>query len=162
MPVIKIETNINADRDIVFDLSRSIDLHKISTNQTKEEAIGGVTSGLIENGQYVTWRARHFGVYQKLTSKITEFKKPDYFIDEMLKGAFKSFKHEHHFIDKEGQTLMIDVFEYKSPFGLAGIIADKLFLINYMRKLLKTRNETIKDFAESDKWKEVLKKNNEG
>ena len=162
MPVIKIETNINADRDIVFDLSRSIDLHKISTNQTKEEAIGGVTSGLIENGQYVTWRARHFGVYQKLTSKITEFKKPDYYIDEMLKGAFKSFKHEHHFIDKEGQTLMIDVFEYKSPFGLAGIIADKLFLINYMRKLLKTRNETIKDFAESDKWKEVLKKNNEG
>jgi len=162
MPVIKIETNINADRDIVFDLSRSIDLHKISTNQTKEEAIGGVTSGLIENGQYVTWRARHFGVYQKLTSKITEFKKPDYFIDEMLKGAFKSFKHEHHFIDKEGQTLMIDVFEYKSPFGLAGIIADKLFLINYMRKLLKTRNQTIKDFAESDKWKEVLKKNNEG
>ena len=54
MPKIKLETEINAPQKIVFDLSRSIDLHKISTKETNEEAIAGVTSGLIGENQSVT------------------------------------------------------------------------------------------------------------
>ena len=157
MPKIRIETKIKSNKNIVFDLSRSIDLHKISTKQTNEEAIAGVTSGLINLNESVTWRAKHFGIYQKLTSKITEFKKPDYFVDEMEKGIFKKFKHEHIFKEKNGETLMIDIFDYVSPLGILGKIADQLFLKNYMRKLLEKRNNTIKEFAESDQWKEVIK-----
>ena len=157
MPKIRIETKIKSNKNIVFDLSRSIDLHKISTKQTNEEAIAGVTSGLINLNESVTWRAKHFGIYQKLTSKITEFKKPDYFVDEMEKGIFKKFKHEHIFKEKNGETLKIDIFDYVSPQGILGKIADQLFLKNYMRKLLEKRNNTIKEFAESDQWKEVIK-----
>jgi hypothetical protein len=51
MPVINLHTQINAPIGIVFDLSRSIDLHKISTAHTNEEAIAGVTSGLIGMGE---------------------------------------------------------------------------------------------------------------
>ena len=156
MPTIKIQMRINAPKQIVFDLSRSIDLHKISTQHTQEEAIAGVTSGLIKKGESVTWRARHFGIYQKLTSKITEFEPYDYFVDEMVSGAFRGFKHEHIFEEQEGQTLMTDVFDYKSPLGILGKIADTMFLESYMRRLLEKRNETIKEFAESDRWKEVL------
>lgn len=155
MPRIRLETEINAPRNIVFDLSRSIDLHKISTKQTNEEAIAGVTSGLIGENQTVTWRAKHFGVYQTLTSKITEFKMPDYFVDEMEKGIFKRFKHKHIFEESKGKTLMIDIFNYESPLGVLGKIADILFLEKYMKALLEIRNETIKEFAESDKWKKV-------
>lgn len=157
MPKIKLETEINAPQKIVFDLSRSIDLHKISTKETNEEAIAGVTSGLIGKNQSVTWRAKHFGIYQNLTSKITEFKFPDYFVDEMEKGIFKRFRHEHLFKEFENKTIMVDVFDYESPLGILGKIADKLFLEKYMKSLLEKRNETIKDFAESDKWRKVLK-----
>lgn len=97
MPILNITTKIKAPIEIVFDLSRSIDLHKISTKHTKEEAIAGKTSGLICKNESVTWRAKHFGIYQTLSSKITAFKKPHYFIDEMQQGIFKSFKHEHIF-----------------------------------------------------------------
>jgi ligand-binding SRPBCC domain-containing protein len=157
MPKIKLETEINAPQKIVFDLSRSIDLHKISTKETNEETIAGVTSGLIGKNQSVTWRAKHFGIYQNLTSKITEFKFPDYFVDEMEKGIFKRFRHEHIFKEFENKTIMVDVFDYESPLGILGKIADKLFLEKYMKSLLEKRNETIKDFAESDKWRKVLK-----
>ncbi len=157
MPTIKIETKINADINIVFDLSRSIDLHKISTQHTNEEAIAGVTSGLIGKDESVTWRAKHLGIYQKLTSKITKFEKPDYFVDEMEKGIFKGFKHEHIFRQNNGQTIMMDIFEYESPFGILGRIADKIFLKSYMKRLLEKRNETIKEFAECNKWKKILK-----
>ncbi|MFD1553886.1 cell division protein [Putridiphycobacter roseus] len=156
MPRIVLKTEIEAEIHIVFDLSRSIDLHKISTEHTNETAIAGKTSGLIELGECVTWRAKHFGIYQKLTSEITEFKKDEYFSDEMVSGAFKQFKHEHHFKNTNGKTLMTDYFDYISPFGILGRIVDKLFLKKYMTALLDKRNQTIKEFAESEKWKTVL------
>ena len=156
MPRIELRTEIKANREIVFDLSRSIDLHKISTEHTNETAIAGKTSGLIGMDESVTWRAKHFGIYQKLTSRITEFERPNMFVDEMVKGAFKSFRHEHHFTESNGGTLMTDYFEYKSPLGIFGKIADKLFLKKYMMDLLTERNRIVKDFAETDKWKEIV------
>ena len=156
MPRIKIQTEIKADKQIVFDLSRSIDLHKISTEHTKEQAIAGKTSGLIGLNESVTWKAKHFGVYQTLTSKITEFDRPKYFVDEMVKGIFKRFKHEHHFSDFQDGTMMTDFFDYKSPLGFLGKIADKLFLEKYMTELLTKRNLVIKEYAENGKWKEIL------
>ena len=97
MPKIELITVIDAPVEKVFDFSRSIDLHMESTRQTGEYAIAGKTSGLIESGETVTWRAKHFGIWQTLTSKITEFDRPNYFVDEMVEGAFKSFRHEHYF-----------------------------------------------------------------
>ncbi|MGB0891298.1 MAG: SRPBCC family protein [Flavobacteriaceae bacterium] len=157
MPIIKLETLIKAPPKRVFDLSRSIDLHKISTEKTNEEAISGRTSGLINFGETVTWRAKHFGIYQKLKVEITEFNYPNYFSDEMISGAFKSFKHKHEFTKQEGFTLMTDNFNYKSPFGFLGRIADSLFLKKYMTNFLLERNQVIKEFAETEKWKLVLK-----
>ena len=157
MPSLKIQTIIKSDIHIVFDLARSIDMHKISTQQTNEKAIAGRTSGLIELGEWVTWRARHFGIYQRLTSKITAFEKPFYFVDEMVEGTFQSFKHEHLFAEENGIITMTDIFNYRSPLGVLGKLADHLFLKKYMTDLLSTRNSVIKDFAESDKWKAVVK-----
>lgn len=156
MPTLQLTTCIQSTQEIVFDLSRSIDVHKISTQKTDEEAIAGVTTGLIRLDEWVTWRAKHFGIYQKLTSKITTFDRPNSFTDEMVKGAFKSFKHQHIFKKTEHGTEMIDIFEYKSPFGIFGKLADSIFLKSYMTNLLKERNQIIKDFAESEKWKMVL------
>lgn len=156
MPKITLRTEIKADKEIVFDLSRSIDLHKISTEHTNETAIAGKTNGLIGLNESVTWRARHFGIYQNLTSKVTEFDRPNYFADEMISGAFKEFKHEHHFAELNGGTLMTDFFFYKSPLKFLGRLADKIFLKKYMTRLLDERNQIIKEFAETDKWKSVI------
>ncbi|MCK0157756.1 SRPBCC family protein [Cellulophaga sp. F20128] len=157
MPRIELRTIIKANKNLVFDLSRSIDLHKISTEHTNEEAISGKTSGLIGMNESVTWKAKHFGISQTLTTKITEFELPNYFVDEMLNGVFKSFKHEHLFSDSDKGTLMTDIFDYKSPLGILGKLADFLFLKQYMSELLKKRNMIVKEFAESDKWKVIIK-----
>lgn len=159
MPRIVLTTKINASKEIVFDISRSIDLHKISTEQTNEEAIAGVTTGLIGLNEWVTWQAKHFGISQKLTTKITEFEYPNYFTDEMMKGAFKNFKHKHVFESHQNGTLMTDYFDYTSPLGFLGKVADGLFLKKYMTNFLKKRNTTIKAFAESEKWKQLIEIN---
>jgi len=149
MPVIHLETVINTSIETCFDLSRSIDLHLESTKQTGERAIAGRTGGLIELNETVTWRARHFYIWQNLTSKITQMQWPDFFVDEMVHGAFKSFRHEHRFTNVNGATLMTDIFTFESPYGWLGAIANQLFLTRYMTNLLKQRNSVIKQFAES-------------
>ncbi len=156
MPKIELETYINAPIERVFDLARSIDLHKLSTTGTNEEAIGGKTSGLIELGETVTWRAKHFWVYQELTVEVTEFDRPNRFGDTMLKGAFKRMKHMHRF-EKDGLgTKMTDEFEFESPFGWLGRLADSLFLKKYMTRFLVNKNGELKGFAESDEWKKII------
>jgi ligand-binding SRPBCC domain-containing protein len=145
---IQLITFINAPIEKVFDLSRSIDLHMESTKQTGEKAIAGTTSGLIGLGQTVTWRAKHFGIWQTLTSKITEYDRPNLFVDEMVSGAFKSIRHEHHFTALVDQTIMEDIFEFESPLGTVGSLFNKLILTRYMTTLLKKRNTVIKEIAE--------------
>ncbi len=157
MPKIHLETRINAPIERCFDLARSIDLHKLSTGNTQEEAIAGTTSGLIGLNETVTWRAKHFGVWQKLSSKITEFERTNLFTDEMLEGAFKSIHHRHHFKQEGVVTIMTDDFHFESPLGILGSIANKLVLTNYLTNLLTERNKMIKEFAETERWREVVK-----
>lgn len=159
MPVIELETIVeNSDLEIVFDLIRSIDLHELSTEKTNEKAIAGRTSGLIELGETVTWRAKHLGFYQELTSVITDFNRPTFFADEMKEGIFKSFRHEHYLKKRGSMVVVKDKFTYISPLGVLGRLADILFLKNYMTRFLIKRNEVIKRVAESDEWKDILKR----
>lgn len=146
---IVLATHINAPAEKVFDIARNIDIHVESTRHTGERAIAGRTSGLIELGETVTWRAKHFGVWQNLTSKITEMEYPYHFTDIMVDGAFKSFTHEHHFYPILNQTMMRDIFTFESPCGILGDMVNNLFLSNYMTRLLLKRNEVIRQYAEA-------------
>jgi len=156
MPIIKIETIIHAPIERCFLLSTSIDLHKLSTSQTKEQAIAGVTQGLIGLNETVTWRAKHFGLWHKLKVKITAYDAPYFFVDEMLEGTFSHMKHKHEFKFIDGRTVMNDTFDFSSPMGFIGKIVDHLILEKYMTRFVIERNQTLKEFAESDRWKEIL------
>jgi ligand-binding SRPBCC domain-containing protein len=156
MPTIHLTTFIAAPVDVVFDLSRHIGLHKESMSKFKEEAVAGTRFGLIEKEETVTWKAKHLFKNRMLRSKITAMKKPDIFIDEQVQGDFKMMKHEHHFKPCENGTIVIDLFCFESPYGIFGKWFNSLYLTNYIKKMLEQRNKTIKEFAESEKWKTLL------
>lgn len=149
MPVVRIETFIQAPPERCFDLARDVDLHLRSTHRTHERAVAGVTSGFLELGDTVTFEAVHFGVRQRLTARITRFEPPHLFVDEMLSGAFARLVHTHEFLLADGGTLMRDTFDYTSPLGLLGRLADVLFLERYLRHFLRERNDAIKAAAEA-------------
>lgn len=149
MPTIILKTQINAKLQTCFDLARNIDFHQQSLVHSKERAVAGRITGLIELGESVTWEATHFGIRQRLTSKITSYNSPYFFVDEMVSGVFKSFRHEHHFESLGNQTLMSDIFYFESPYGVFGKLGNRLFLKAYMTRLLKTRNALLKIAAET-------------
>jgi len=157
MTTITLITKIKAPVQICFDLSRSIDFHQHTTRQSGERAIGGRTTGLIEEGEFVTWEAIHFAIKQKLTTRIVEMNAPYYFFDRMTQGAFMSMEHSHSFAEADEQTIMSDIFSYEVPFGLAGRLFNIVVLKRYMTDLLNERNQMIKQAAESGEWKKFLK-----
>jgi len=140
-----------------FDLARNIEAHLSGTTASAEEAVGGITSGLMRLGDTVQWRGTHFGVRQNLTSKITAFESPAYFQDTMVKGAFRSMQHDHLFVSLAAdRTEMRDRFVFAAPLPVLGPLAEWLLLERYMATFLRHRNEVLKEIAESDRWKEYL------
>ena len=128
------------DIEVAFDLSLSIDLHVDAFADSGEQAIAGTVSGQIALGEFVTWRARHFGRTWTMTSVITEWERPHRFVDEQHKGPFKSFRHEHLFTPVENGTRMVDLVEFTAPFGPIGRLAERTVLDRYLRHLISVRN----------------------
>ena len=149
MPCLVLETRIKAPRATCFDAARDIGLHCRSCASTRERAVAGRTRGLIGLGESVTFEAVHLGVRQRLSSRIVAFDSPNFFVDEMTRGAFKSLRHTHEFFDDgAGATRMRDMLEWVSPLGVLGTIADALFLKNHMRRFLRNRNAALKKHLE--------------
>ena len=149
MPTLLFETFIAVPPEKCFDMARDIGLHCQTAAFTQERAVAGVTNGLIELGQTVTFEARHLGLRQKLTSRIVLFERPRMFVDEMQSGAFQSLRHLHEFEPAEGGTLMRDTLIWTSPLGILGRIADALVVERHMANFIRRRNMGLKAFAES-------------
>lgn len=156
MPLIEVETLINAPIERVFDLARSIDAHITTTEGTRERAVGGRRTGLIEAGETVTWEARHFGVTQRLSVRITDFERPFQFRDVMTRGAFATMDHIHYFSPIANGTRMKDVLYFTAPLGILGRIAEHLVLTKYMREFLRRRGHALQKIAESEEWRRYL------
>ena len=148
MPSIKLETIIRAPVERCFELARDIDVHTAATGALKHRAISGVTSGLINLGEEVTWEASFFGVRQHLTSRIVAMDEPHMFTDEMQRGPFKRWCHTHLFEPHESGTRMSDRVEFASPLGPLGALFDLLFLKSYLTRFLIEHNADIKNMAE--------------
>jgi ligand-binding SRPBCC domain-containing protein len=156
MPQIHITTFIAAPRERVFDLSRNISLHKISMQESKEEAIAGISSGPISLHETVTWKARHLGKTRTMQVKISQMESPLSFTDEQTSGDFVSFRHEHHFKLVENGTIMIDILDFSSPYGFIGRCFNSIYLNKYMEKILVKRNAVIRRYAETEMWKALM------
>lgn len=134
-------TESQVDAAALFDVSLDIDAHMESMSQSRERAVAGVTSGRIGLGETVTWRARHFGVWFTMTSKITALERPRRFVDQQVKGPFKTFVHKHAFHDVPGGCRMVDTITVAAP--ILGVIAERLVLVPYLRRLILRRNAAL-------------------
>lgn len=156
MPRLEVLTRIQAPAARCFQLALSVEAHAVSARQTGEQVVGGRQHGLLQLGDSVTFRARHFGVWQTLTSQITALQAPTYFRDEMQRGAFKAMQHEHFFEPAGAATLMRDVFDYTAPLGWLGRVADRLGLARHLRQFLAQRGQVLKQLAETEAWRQFL------
>ena len=149
VPRFEITTVIAADPARCFELSLSVDAHAASMTGSRERPVDGISHGLMKLGDTVTWRARHFGIWFRMTSAITAYEYPVRFVDEQVRGPFARWWHEHRFeASPQGGTQMTDVVEFRSPAGPLGRLVDEVLLSRYMRHLIHTRNAWLKGTLE--------------
>jgi ligand-binding SRPBCC domain-containing protein len=148
MTTIVLETRIAAPIEVCLDLARDVDAHVKTSSSTGERVVGGKTSGLLDLNDVVTFEAVHFGIRQRLTSRIVEFDRPRRFVDEMVKGAFSSLRHVHEFVVDGNAVVMCDTLTWRSPLGPLGVIADKLFVESHMRGFMVQKQLELKAYAE--------------
>ncbi|WP_145025667.1 SRPBCC family protein [Paenibacillus sp. Y412MC10] len=151
MSTIREELMIYAPIEVCFDVSRNVDDHSRTVwPHTNERVVAGRMSGLLEAGDTVVFEARHFGIRQRLTSKVAEMDKPYSFTDEMQKGAFRHLTHRHEFEEIAGGTLVRDILDFSAPFGWVGRVFDALVLEKYMRSFIRYRQRTLKALIENE------------
>lgn len=136
-----VETRSSHPAARLFDLSLSIDEHLGSMAGSGEQAIGGVTTGILALGESVTWRARHFAIWFTMTSQITDHDRPRRFVDEQVAGPFRSFRHVHEYREVGRTTVMTDTITLASP--VFGRLAERLVLVPYLRRLIRQRNRHL-------------------
>lgn len=156
MPLIELSTEIRAPAARCFDLARSVDFHVVTATATQERVVAGRSSGLMELHDVVTWRAKHFGVTQELAVRISEFDRPRWFQDVMVRGAFATMQHDHFFDERDGVTTMRDAFAFTAPLGPLGRVAEILLLKRHMRRFLATRAAILRDAAEGETYRSYV------
>jgi len=156
MAKIHVTTFIKAPAKRVYDLSRSVNLFQIYSSTTFQKFLEGASTGLINENDTVVYQAKHFNKSRILTLKIISLNIPDQITIQLLMKGFKNFQHNLYFKSIRNGSFLIDVIEYETSFGLTGKLLDKIFIKNHISKLLLHRNEIIKQYAETTKWKEIL------
>ena len=155
METIRLMTWVDAPVERCFKLSASIDLHLASAASTGEKAVGGVTTGLIGDGETVRWNARHFGLRLHHASRIDGWRPYTYFREVMVEGVFQCYEHEHFFAVMDDGTRMRDEIRFNLPVGPLGRLV-KTLVRKHLITLLTKRNATIKRVAESEEWHRYL------
>jgi ligand-binding SRPBCC domain-containing protein len=156
METIRVTTWIDAPVERCFQLSRSIDLHVASASSTHEEAIDGVTSGLIAEGETVTLRGRHLLLQRKHVSRIEVLRPSAYIREVMVAGSFRHFEHDHHFATMDDGTRIREEIHFSLKWGVLGRLATRLYVRKHLLRMLHERNAFLKQVAESDGWHQYL------
>ncbi|GGD63419.1 SRPBCC family protein [Microbacterium murale] len=143
-----LERVIRATPAEVFAAAIDPALHVESMARYGETMVKGPDGGVFTEGSTVTWRARHFGVPFHLTSVVFDIDPPRRFRDRQTKGPFAWFHHEHVFEEHSEGTLMRDTITFRSPFGPIGTLVDRLFMREYMRRLIDERNQMLAETLE--------------
>lgn len=151
MNAIRLAIWIDAPAERCFLLSLNIDLRVASGRESGEDAIEGVTSGLIGEGQTVTFQGRPFGFRGRHTNRMEIVRPYSYFRDVMIDGQFERYEHDHHFAPMDDGTRIRDEVTFSLGWGLERIGARKR-----LAACLKQRNAMIKRVAESEEWRKYL------
>jgi ligand-binding SRPBCC domain-containing protein len=138
--IVRVETPATAPPEALFDLARSQRTHVATTGRTRERVVAGPDHDGLELGDEVTFEAIHLGLRWRLTARITEMEPPTRFVDEMVRGPFQAFRHEHRFTP----NAMVDVFDFTMPRWLKW---SEPFVAWHLRRFLRARGQALHKLA---------------
>ena len=74
---------------------------------------------------------------------ITRFEAPHLFVDEQLQGPYSFWHHTHTFVARDGGTLIGDRVLYVLPFGIIGVLVERLIIRRQLCAIFAHRRRVI-------------------
>jgi ligand-binding SRPBCC domain-containing protein len=107
----------------------------------------------MREGSTIEYRLKVRGFPMRWQSRIAVWDPPRVFIDEQLRGPYRTWIHEHKFTEEASGTLCEDVVNY-APIG--GTIINKLFVERDVRGIFSYRTHCLQKIFEEATPKPVL------
>lgn len=85
-------------------------------------------AGALSEGAVIEFRVRAGLLPVRWSSRIEGFRPPHGFVDVMLRGPFRSWRHLHTFEGRGDGTVLCDLVEYSMPLGPLGRVAHALWV----------------------------------
>jgi ligand-binding SRPBCC domain-containing protein len=74
---------------------------------------------------------------------------PRLFVDQQVRGPFRSWRHQHGMTSVEGGTMLVDVIDFEPPFGFLGRWLAPILILPRLRRLFSYRHEVTRVWCES-------------
>lgn len=138
---------INAPIERVFDFHN--DTNNLVEITPKSISVSFETRGEPGLGQDIYLSIRQF-VFLKTRwhVRITEHIPPTKMVDEQVKGPFAYWKQTRLLTKRGACTELTDVIEYQVPFGVLGMLANKLFVRRQIISMFAYRQACTKALLE--------------
>ena len=85
------------------------------------------------------------GIKLNWVTEITHIKDKNYFVDEQRSGPYKMWHHEHILEETNDGIIMKDIISYIPPYGIIGLILNKLFIKKQVREIFQYRTKVLDD-----------------
>ncbi|MBC7742553.1 MAG: hypothetical protein H7061_10160 [Bdellovibrionaceae bacterium] len=138
------EQFVNRPLEQVFDFfSKAENLQKITPPLLNFKILTPLPINLGE-GTLIEYQIKVHGFPMKWRTRIESWRPPYQFVDTQLKGPYKLWHHTHEFIAVNPvKTLMKDTVRYQVPFGILGLIVNRLLIKSDIQKIFSYRRSEI-------------------
>ena len=97
---------------------------------------------MMKEGREIDYRLRLHGIPLRWRSRIKVWNPPSLFIDEQVRGPFRSWIHEHHFLAVGRETIIEDRVSY-GVWG--GSIIDRFLVAPDLRRIFEYRRAQLSE-----------------
>lgn len=104
----------------------------------------------LEVGTVVIAETRIGPLAVRIEAEHVAYEKNRRFADEMRRGPFAAWHHEHLFIDRGGRCLLRDEIDFEPPLGVLGRLAAPVAILPRLRRMFDYRHRVTRDHVARD------------
>ena len=95
-------------------------------------------------GMLITYKVKPLlGIPMLWVTEITHVRDQVFFVDEQRLGPYRIWHHQHHFKAVKGGVEMTDIVDYRLPFGLLGVLFQKIMVGKMLKSIFDYRRERL-------------------
>ena len=137
------EIIVHTPRDEIFQFfSDAENLEHITPDSLQFKILSPLPIAMGE-GTQIDYRLKIYGLPLRWQTEITVWDPPNRFIDSQLKGPYKTWIHEHIFIDIDDKCLIRDKVSYQLKGGILAPIINQILVQKDVTKIFNFRAAKI-------------------